>query len=1310
MKTNYLLLSFVALFVFFTTQLYAQPSVGGTPPSILYNLQTNLQLLDYSPNVNLKSMMLQDSINEKQGLPLRGGISVTLNGVGLENGGTWTKLPDGRMMWQAMFYCNNAKAIGVVFDNFYIPEEAELYLYDINKRMIIGAFTSENNHPSMQFSTHILPGTTIVVEYVEPFNVVTQKVKPGQPINNNISLFNINNDLQNYYPKGSFKISELIYTYRDYIFSDTKDLGDAGSCQVNVNCSPEGDGWQQQKRGVARVLFREGSSWYYCSGTLVNNTAQNGQPYFLSAYHCGGTASAADKNLWQFYFNYERPGCPNTGTPPNNMITGCSMKAGGNIAGGSDMLLVLLNSTPPLSWNPYYNGWDRNATGSAGGVGIHHPSGDAKKISTYTVTPGTGTWTGGATNAHWILSWATTTNGAGVTEGGSSGSPLFRGSNKFVIGTLTGGASQCGGPMGSDYYGKMSYHWESNGTTDDRRLRPWLDPLGTNPITLAGFNPNGVSAPPVPDFSATPTIAVAGTTIQFTDLSSNYPTQWEWTFPGGIPSTSTIRNPSVVYPTPGTYSVTLKATNQYGNNTVTKTNYITINAYSPPTSPITIGTGTTQGGVIPLGISNTARWVVSASIYLASEIGGACRINAVAWNVGTSRTDNRTIQIYIKMTDLSSFSTPRPANDLLSDATLVYQGNFVPNATGWFTFTLPTPFNYIAGNNLMVITKVSGAGNNQSNCLFTTATNRHQQWTGTTDPSANNGTINSNRPNLRLTVSGYTTPVANFAGLNPILTEDFEGSTFPPTAWTRLNVDGGGSQWASSTSYNYTFNGNKSAAHVFSAAGMQDGYLISPQITNLQANAVLSFWSYNDYPSYYGGSYAGKNSVLISTTNTNPSSFTEIWSPTSVTASWVQTNLNLSSYAGQNIYIAFRYQGNDAHDWYLDNVFLGTETYTQVNTYEGDPITIYDKSTNSPVWWEWTNPGGVPNTQNQQNANLTYYVAGLYNVSLKAANPAGSNTKSVTNFVNVIGRPPISNFVGVGNLKNINLQPFIPRTGSVNFYDRSQRVPTSWTWTFQNGNPGTSNTKNPTNIVYNSAGKFDVTLYTANSHGNNTGIANDYVVVGGLDTCTNMIETDNLSVYNYTNGLIPGHAADASGRIFRYAEFFNNNYSGKLYGFGMYVFRAQGTGKTISIKVWADNNGIPGSELHSETRNITSFTQGQYNIITFSSTVNITGKFYIGYLLNYDAGHDYNTHQFCGVMTSFRTIDTASTGFISYGATTPGTWYSFKNAFGEAASLWIDAIFEYNDPGPTITATATPGCVTGSVTITSSVTANQTLY
>ena len=83
---------------------------------------------------------------------------------------------------------------------------------------------------------------------------------------------------------------------------------------------------------------------------------------------------------------------------------------------------------------------------------------------------------------------------------------------------------------------------------------------------------------PVADFSATPTAVNTGAPVQFTDLSTNTPTSWSWTFTGGTPATSTVKNPSVTYATAGTYSVSLTATNSAGSNTKTKTAYITVTA------------------------------------------------------------------------------------------------------------------------------------------------------------------------------------------------------------------------------------------------------------------------------------------------------------------------------------------------------------------------------------------------------------------------------------------------------------------------------------------------------------------------------------------------------------------------------------------------------------------------------------------------------------------------------------------------------------------------------------------------------------
>ena len=88
---------------------------------------------------------------------------------------------------------------------------------------------------------------------------------------------------------------------------------------------------------------------------------------------------------------------------------------------------------------------------------------------------------------HWGVTWIATTNGHGVTEGGSSGSPIFN-QNKLIVGTLTSGASASDNLTGADYYGKMSKHWTGLGTASDLNVKYWLDPNNTSGGTLTGRN------------------------------------------------------------------------------------------------------------------------------------------------------------------------------------------------------------------------------------------------------------------------------------------------------------------------------------------------------------------------------------------------------------------------------------------------------------------------------------------------------------------------------------------------------------------------------------------------------------------------------------------------------------------------------------------------------------------------------------------------------------------------------------------------------------------------------------------------------
>ncbi len=107
-------------------------------------------------------------------------------------------------------------------------------------------------------------------------------------------------------------------------------------------------------------------------------------------------------------------------------------------------------------------------------------------------------------------------------------------------------------------------------------------------------NPN----PPVANFTANTTSIAEGGTVNFTDLSANVPTSWSWNFGDG--GTSTSQDPSHTYSTAGTYTVSLTATNSYGSDTQTKTNYITVSAAFPCGTSVTFvyrGNSVTYGTV-----------------------------------------------------------------------------------------------------------------------------------------------------------------------------------------------------------------------------------------------------------------------------------------------------------------------------------------------------------------------------------------------------------------------------------------------------------------------------------------------------------------------------------------------------------------------------------------------------------------------------------------------------------------------------------------------------------------------------------------
>jgi len=633
------------------------------------------------PAPNLEQITEEDILRDKQGQLYRIGVASFVN-INPENSGWWSTLPNGNRQWQLIVKSEGAEALSFLFEKFKLFGASVLEVRDLQGKLVHKPLTAQDVEEHFKQNAALCFGDELILTLTEPKNTQVSEIQ----------------------------IDRVMYNYRSTGNPSAAKINESESCEVNVNCSPVGDSWQDEKRGVARIYVIESGSAGWCTGSLINNTAQDCKPYFLTALHCGVTTSASNMTQWKFYFRYESPNCNNpttAGTLDDYFITGCLRIADSGDGGGdsgSDFLLVQLGTASNTStivtnlkstnFNAYWNGWNANTTVTAGGTGIHHPAGDIKKISTATGSTVSGGWNGNGLQSHWRVTWTANSNGHGVTEGGSSGSPYFSNSQSYIVGTLTGGGSFCTALNSPDYYGKMSYHWTSNGTTNNRRLKPWLDPTNSGLLVLAGSN-NPCSSPiaPVANFVANQTNVTPGTNVSFTDQSTGVPTTWTWAispttgwaYASG--SSASSQNPVVTFNTVGQYTVSLTAANAQGSDNETKTNYIIVASSTGPCTPsvssacdeyiqnVTLNTinnttACTTGGYVSYASISTS--LAKGTQYIATVT------PAIGGNAGAYTGDE--IAVWIDFNNDFTFSSAERVG-------------YVLVATGWsnqFTFTVPT--------------------------------------------------------------------------------------------------------------------------------------------------------------------------------------------------------------------------------------------------------------------------------------------------------------------------------------------------------------------------------------------------------------------------------------------------------------------------------------------------------------------------------------------------------------------------------------------------------------------------------------------
>jgi PKD repeat protein len=282
-------------------------------------------------------------------------------------------------------------------------------------------------------------------------------------------------------------------------------------------------------------------------------------------------------------------------------------------------------------------------------------------------------------------------------------------------------------------------------------------------------------------------------------------------------------------------------------------------------------------------------------------------------------------------------------------------------------------------------------------------------------------------------------------------------------------------------------------------------------------------------------------------------------------------------------------------------------------------------------------------------------------------------------------------------------QTTIAPGGSVNFTDQSTNSPTSWSWSFPGGSPSTSTAQNPTNIVYATAGVYNVSLTVSNTQGNNTLTKNNYITVttgGGGTVC------DTISNYDFANDTatiyLAGTAATSGylsgqnsyGDISKADKY--NNTATNTYVDGVIIFfgvgKSSNSGQSANVRVWNSNgtSGMPGTVLGTAAltyNQIASDVTAQLpTTIDFSPNVNIgIGSYYVGVNYGYNAGDTL------AIITSRNGNTIPGTAYEEWGAAAGGGWYAYSDVTNSWGINVAHAMFPIICTSTGVKEVATPG-------------------
>jgi len=401
--------------------------------------------------------------------PLQFAVTAPL-AAGLQDG-AWDVV-DGLRRWRLRVASPGAQTLSFELAQFHLPAHAELWIYDAAGAVAQGPYSAADHTPEGKLWTALVPGDQAVLELRVP---ATER------------------------DAVALELAAIGHGFRG--FGKDGDVAEkSGSCNVDAVC-PQGNDWRNQIRSVARVSI---GNKFLCSGQMLNDTRQDGDPLFITANHCGigqnlcgvtGVQACSPSSV-VLYWNYFNSTCrSSTGTADRSGNGSLSQSQSGSavLAAdiGADFTLLRLNQRPKASFNVYYTGWNATNNVPQSGIAIHHPEGDEKSLAIYDAparradTCIDGTQSSCRRDVHaWGVHWT-----QGTTEQGSSGGGLWD-QNQLLVGWLSGGQASCDEPDGEDFFGRMEVAWQA-GPQSDQQLQPWLAPDDAEAKSVCGKNQSG---------------------------------------------------------------------------------------------------------------------------------------------------------------------------------------------------------------------------------------------------------------------------------------------------------------------------------------------------------------------------------------------------------------------------------------------------------------------------------------------------------------------------------------------------------------------------------------------------------------------------------------------------------------------------------------------------------------------------------------------------------------------------------------------------------------------------------------------------